>query len=148
MRSDATSQLKIREYQPGDEAFLYATWLKAYRHSSEFARRIRDVVFFERHHQAIEGILKRPRVSVLVACLDDSHDTILGYLVTERYNDRPVIHYCYVKLSFRRMGVASALLDVARVSPNESLFSHRAGEDDMVWIERRFPGLVYDPYLI
>lgn len=121
-----------------DFSFVFATWLRSYKHSSHFAKRIPDRTFYVRHHAVIERILARG-AELLVACPADAPETILGYLVREG----ATLHFLYVKGPFRRMGVAKAL--VGEYRPEQ--FTHWTNDLDHV---RKMvgEGVQYDPYLI
>lgn len=138
--------IKVRELGEREHPFLFSSWLNSYRRRSSFARRITDKVFFSRHHAVIERILQRPSTTVLVATPVGEPDTFLGYLIVERALGMTILHFAYVKDAWRRMGVMKALVAAAGIDPNACVFTHRTY--DLEWIERKFPALVYDPYLI
>jgi GNAT superfamily N-acetyltransferase len=142
--TDAAPKLYIREANQADQPFIFQSWLKTYKHNSPFAKRITDKVYFARHHAVATRILQR--ATVFVACPEDSPETILGYLIVDYFENRPILHFMYVKDAFRGMGIASRLMEAAGLDPNECLYTHRTYSID--WIEKKFPGLVYDPYLI
>jgi hypothetical protein len=137
--------ISIRPHTPGDEAFIFATWLRSYRHSSDFAKPISNSVFFPLHHAVIQRILDRSSTRVSVACSSSSPDTVLGYLVTEDFV-RPVIHFAYVKRDFRRQGILTLLLKEAGLEPNRCFYTHRTHTASH--FEKLYPGLSYNPYLI
>jgi hypothetical protein len=148
---------------PNDESFIFASWLNAYRSHSQFARNITDTTFFDRHHKVIERILKDAKALV---CVDSTHpDTILGYLVYQWFGERPLIHFIYVKMAFRKMGLANQMLSKAGIDLNEGgIYTHRTDKrylrkhqdalspshtvSEFDWIDLKYPKLVYDPYLI
>lgn len=135
------SQLELRAMTPEDEAFIYNSWLTSYRGSSSHISYIPPDIYFAAHHKAIERIFQRADTSVVVACLKGDENVILGYLVSEA----DVIHWVYVKQSFRRMGIARAMLDDALLT-SEVWHTHRINDFD--WIQNKFTDLVYDPYLL
>ena len=143
--SDASS-LAIIPALPVHKNFIFQTWLKAYRYDSPFGKGIPNKVFFDRHHKILERILARPTAKVLAAVEPTEHSTLFGYLAFEASIDRPVIHFAYVKEAFRKLGVAKALFTHASIEPNGAAFTHRTYEFE--WFEPKYPGLVYDPYLI
>jgi len=135
----------VRDALPEDDAFIFGTWLRSYRHGSLFARRLTNDVFFANHHPIVADILKRGTVQV--ATLEDDPGVIIGYLVTEKQADAWVLHFAYVKRDFRRMRVLSQLLEE----------SHLPGDLDGVdvshptfdWLEfmaPKFPGSRSNPY--
>lgn len=139
--------IEIRKYKKdNDEAYLYSTWLRCYKHYSYFAKRIRSAQFFKGHEKVIKHLLAKPNVIVLVACPKDDDDTILGYLAFEEGDkeSRPVIHFTFVKDAFRKMGVAKSLFKYANIDPNNIYFTHWVFDvDELI---KRWDGMLYDPY--
>ena len=129
-----------------DVPFIFATWLKSYRHASTFARKISNEIYYSRHHLVIDLILKRGGSKVYVAHPRGEPDVILGYMVTEvQPDDTAVMHYTYVKKSFRQMGIARSLW--ALLDKKTYIFTHFTADTD--WIVRKYaPDLIYDPYRI
>lgn len=141
MRSDIEVRLAYLE----DLNFIFATWLKSYRHASSFARKISNDIFYKRHHLVIDLILKREGSRVLVAHPTGEPNVILGYVVSEKQPDgADVLHYVYVKKSFRQMGIGKALWGSLLEKPQ--VFTHFTADTD--WIIRKYENLTYDPYRI
>lgn len=85
---------------------IYATWLRSYEANSLQTKNIKRDAFFAGHHRVLDAIFARdPQVTLAV--LPDDESVVLGWAVTEP----GVVHYCYVKPSFRRYGIAKALLN-------------------------------------
>lgn len=108
----ADPAIVVRKMVEEDKAFILSTWLRGYRHSSTFAQRVTNEVYYRWHHLLLERLLARETAVALVACLDDSPEVILGYLAMEK-QDASVLHWVYVKADFRRMGIARKLIDAA-----------------------------------
>ena len=142
------SQVDAIEIHAGTEIhvpFVLSSWLKTYKYSSPFARRIRNEIYYKRHHAIATAILNRASTKVYIATPKGEPDVYLGYLVIER-SAFAVIHFCYVKTSFRRLGIMSALLKAARIVPEGSRYTHRTYDVD--WLDDKYPGLIHDPYLL
>lgn len=104
-----------------DEAFVFETFLRGYKRGSYYAKRIRDRRFYPAYHRVIEDLLARGRT--LVACPEGDPDTILGYVIAEEAKE-PVLHWCFVKLAWRRLGIATALIESALPEPEKAVFTH------------------------
>lgn len=139
--------ISLRQATSDDLPFVYNSWLKAYKHSSRFAQRITNEVFFKYHHQVIDRILARG-AKVLIATPENDEHTILGYIVYEPYNAL-VLHFCYVKMPFRRFGVAHKLLSplLSEAGLNGTLVTFSHWTKDMDWASEKLK-LQYNPYLI
>ena len=142
--TSTTSDIEIREAFLEDVSFIFATWLRSYRHSSSFAKKISNEIYYARHHLVIDLILKREGSKVLVAHPKGEPDVILGYVVIEKQLDgADVCHYTYVKKSFRQMGIASALWKV--FDKKDYTITHYTTDAD--WLVKKY-NLTYDPYRI
>ena len=50
---------ELRLGVPMDQNFIFATWLRSYKHSSQFARRVPDRLFYKFHQAAIARMVFR-----------------------------------------------------------------------------------------
>ena len=95
----------IRDGRESDWPFVFATWLRAYADSRAVHALTDDKrEYFTAHHAIVEAILHRGKLVIATALGDEN--TILGYAVYEP----GVLHFCYVKASFRKHGVGRALV--------------------------------------
>lgn len=123
------ASVAIRPLCADDEAFVFETWLKGAKRSTYHAQRIRDGVFYRQHHLVIERILERDPVA-LIAHTTDCPDVILGYVIAEKagplhWGDSPILHWCYVKLPWRKLGIATKLIEKATEgNPERAVFTH------------------------
>lgn len=136
--------VEVRLAYLDDIPFIFATWLKSYRYASTFARKISNDIYYKRHHMVIDLILKREGSVVLVAHPKGEPNVILGYMVAENQGGEDVIHYTYIKKSFRQMGIAGKLWDKLDKT-KKYLFTHYTVDSD--WLVKKF-NLTYDPYRI
>jgi GNAT superfamily N-acetyltransferase len=61
-----------------------------------------------------------------IACDEQDHDHIFGYIIHDMYMNEPVIHYTYVKALYRRMGIAKALMNEVLGNDHEYyIYTHR-----------------------
>lgn len=130
-----------------DEAFLYATWLNNYKHSSYFAKAIRSHIFFKNHKKIIDHIIAEPRTKIVMASPKNDANTIIGYLVYSiplKEDDRLTVHFLYVKETFRQMGVMRSLLKSQSIDLDNIFFTHWTIPVDK--FINKFTGMIYDPY--
>lgn len=93
-------------------------WLKEHCSEENFWRLYRVV---------IEGLFRIPGVGAWVLALRDDPDTIIGYLVHSQVpvNAPPVVHWIYVKHSFRGFGLAKRMLDHAGIAlESVAIYTH------------------------
>lgn len=132
--------IEVRLAKAQDASFIYATWLRSYRHSSQFAKNIPNEVYFKYHHMAIDRIAERGGRFYVAHALGDP-DTILGFICSE---GPTLVHYCYIKKPFRAMGIARKLVQMAGISEDLYEFTHMT--HDMEKITKKRPKLIYNPY--
>ncbi len=141
-----TEQLYIiRKALPEDISFIYSSWLKSFRYGSTANKLIRTNVFFTNYREVLDSILAKSLT--LVACLPDSPEVILGYMVYEE----DILHYCFIKHSFRRLGIASSLLEQTGLKDSEVQVTHMTNElsgffDTLILVKGL--KLEYNPFLL
>jgi len=101
------SEFKIIDGIGDAKSLIYATWLRSYQTSSLMTKLIPRDLFFAQHHLVIDRILARPATRVRLATMPDDPSVVFGWAVTESDD---TVHYVYVKPSFRKYGVARALI--------------------------------------
>lgn len=99
----------FRPMAPGDVNFVLDSWLRSYR-ESPWAGCTPNNVFFQVYHEAIEGLLARG-AKVEVACAKHDPDKILGWICSEAVKGGSCVHFTYIKDPYRRMGLATELID-------------------------------------
>lgn len=106
--SDVTSSPRskwvLRPPKASDIAFIYSTWLKNLYFGNSWFRSIERKVYFDKYKLVLDRVLQRS--TVLVCCLTDDPDVVLGYVVYEP----GILHWIYVKKGFRRLGIGKLLL--------------------------------------
>lgn len=133
--------IEIREGIVDDANFILNSWLKSYRRSM-FACKMTDTVYYDCHHEVLRKLLKS--CTVLVACPPNDPGQIYGYIVAEVVDNVPVIHFAYVKHTFRGFGICTALVNKVKPENAGAMFTHYTRFSDK--LAAKF-SLVYHPYL-
>lgn len=104
-----------------DLPYVMRSWMECHRDMgpSEVRRVSRDM-YFAGQRRCIEWLLDRPATTVLIAHDLEDESNIYGFMV----HDLRTLHYVYVKLTWRRLGVASRLMD--RLPETVERYSHYA----------------------
>lgn len=131
--------IAIRPARPEDIPFIYSSWLKSYKHGSNFGKSTRSTIFFENYREIIDEILIS--ANIVVACLPEDANVILGYLV----HDGSVFHYCFIKQTFRRMGLAS-MLKSAVCATDPVVYTHETNILKEIDTNKR--NMEYNPFLL
>lgn len=114
--------VRIRPALEADVPFIFSTWLRSYR-DSIFAANISTTVYYAEHHKVVEKLLKSSEV--YIACADDDISELYGFICGQKIDGILVIHYCYVKHSFRRLGIGMQLLNMFDYDPSKaSIYTH------------------------
>lgn len=117
----ATIDYTFRQANGDDLNFIYSTWLDSFHDDSCFGRMSFNRMFYNFYRHVIDLILSKPDTKVLVATVKEEPLVILSFLVFEP----KVIHYVYTKMPFRRLGLASSLIQKA-FNPFRTLyFTHQ-----------------------
>lgn len=140
--------LLIRPATSSDHPYIFSTWLKWYKHYSYFAKKIRNTTYYTQHHILIERLLADPETKILCAVFEDAPDVYMGYLVYAwpAGQERPTIHFSFVKLEYLRSGIFNQLIKAAQIDLAQgALFTHWTFSVD--WMLPKYPQLEYQPYL-
>lgn len=133
----------VRKATPDDVPFIFSAWLKSYEDSVVHAG-ISKTVYYANQHKLIEKLLRTSEVLIAVNASDDNQ--IYGFLVCERLQGVFVIHYIYVKMMFRKLGVARTLLEATDWNPEElAAFTHWGKPASSISRKTNF---IYHPYIL
>ena len=135
--------LKLRPMARTDVEYVKGSWLKNYKNSSSFAKRVTHDVFYKWHGAIVDAILSRPGTDVFIATLPDEEGVILGFFVCERQGQSRVAHYLFVRPEWRKLGLARALIGASEETA--FVFTHWTKPMDSI-VNRKDIALVYDPY--
>lgn len=143
-RKEKTLPIMVRPATQGDVNFILNSWIKSAYSNLPKAYEMPNFMFCTEHHKLIEAVLKRS--TVIVACDRKDPSIIYGYLVAEYLQNHPTIHYIYVKQTFRRLGLASYLINCLDINQESIIFiSHTTLKfKNFFGTKRHF---IFNPYL-
>ena len=143
MKAKKLKNIRLRTANDEDLPFIFSSWLKSYR-SSHFAKKITNTIYFGDHHKVIEHLLKNS--IVMISCNEEDPSQIYGYAVGSQVDGIFILHFIYVKHTFRNMGIGSMLLDSYGFDKeNASLYTHHTDVAERLSAKYNF---VYHPYLM
>lgn len=137
-----------------DGSFILDSWVRENR--EQYPNNLVDKSLFYTEEKKIVKILITKSL-ILIACNPDDTDQIYGYLVFEKIEDIPIIHFLYVKLLFRENGVAKQLIESVfpDFGKNKTIITHvpRSRKEDGKFIDFAKNTLIhynlrYDPFII
>lgn len=109
------SQVLFRDHTSSDTPFILNSYLKSYR-EAPINRMLTDSAFYKLHVQTVNELIKSPLSHITVAVDPEHQDQIYGYVWYFRKGGEVYVNWLYVKLPFRKFGLAKAL--VAKVIGN------------------------------
>lgn len=101
------SLIESRPVSKTDHALIYISLLRSYRKIGAGATGIPKEVFYNQHKLVVEKILENC-LGICAVNPGDPHQ-IYGYVLFEP-GPFPILHYVYVKQTFRQMGLGNWLL--------------------------------------
>lgn len=111
---------RIREPRSTDQGYIASTWLRSITHNTR--RRTRQA----KVSGGIDRVLDHASTAVLVACRELEPDRIVGWVCWAKIPAARVVHYLYVRDSWRREGVAKELMRAAKLDDSRPLmYTHK-----------------------
>lgn len=102
----------FRPFVASDHNFILNSWLKSWRNGP--LRSIPNEQYYAEQTFVVQQLLANSRVTV--ACSPDDAEQIFGYIVSQDSPAGRYVHYLYVKLPYRQVGIARALLEQAALA--------------------------------
>lgn len=106
--SDFKGLFSIRAYREADKNFILSTFLKGLYYGDSWFSLIPKDIFMDNYKKVAAALLESKNVTIVVACLPDDPDIILGYSILS--TDGIAVHWCFVKTVWRKKGIAKALI--------------------------------------
>ena len=135
--------VRLRTLTEEDKPFIFNSWLKSYRFS-HFGEKITNTIYFQDHHKVVERIIKNSKT--LIACDPEDSSQLYGYIVAAVEEGILVLHFIYVKHTFRNLGIGKTLLDaLGHDKSSAAVYTHHTRMADKLAAKYNF---VYHPYLM
>lgn len=131
---------------PVDAPFVFSGWVESFR-SAHAAGPIPSDMYRTLYREILRRVLDRSRV--VVAYNLDRPTQLFGFAVRDREDDqeRPVLHYVFVKQFFRRNGVARYLVQELGISTRDP-FVYTFKSQAAKTIARKWTGGCFDPMVV
>lgn len=136
--------LRIRHAIDSDVPFIFNSWLKSFRETGTLCRGVNNVIYFAGHHKLIQKIVQRSMTYVAYSAEDPMQT--YGYIVGEFIQNVFVLHFAYVKHSFRKFGIAKLLLEQFNIEPGTMrCYTHQTRTAEK--LAPRYE-MIYHPYVM
>lgn len=96
----------IRAGKESDKSFILATFLRGLYYGESWYSEIPKDIFMLNYKKVGEYLFNNS--SIIVACLPDDPDVILGYSIVSKDNTK--LHFMYVKSAWRKQGIGRSIL--------------------------------------
>lgn len=114
----------FRPYTPDDIPFIQSSWGKSYYADGPGNTLFQAQAFHKFHRPLREAVLNKPNATAIVCSSKDDPSFILGFSIVEKPEEPLLIlHYLYVKFSFRGEGIAKELFQRS-LSIRPVLYTH------------------------
>lgn len=106
-KAELEKLILLREAVGDDRNLVFSATLKALYFGCPYFREIEQDDFFKSYQQVLYMLLAKPSTVVVTACLKDSPNTVIGFLILSH----DCVHFAYVKKKWRREGIMNFMLD-------------------------------------
>lgn len=138
-----TLPVEIRMADDNASHLIRDSWLKSFRKSS-WTQGIPNEIFYPRYGERVDKLIKSS--ITMVAFWEQDHDQFYGWMTGSRFKSGLIIHYCYVKSAFRKLGMGRALLESFAWKDNEKIIgTHHTWAHQ--WLDCKYV-IEYNPYII
>ncbi len=137
-----------------DGSFIIDSWVREAREHYPFSH-MDKALFYKEYKETVKTLISKSLI--VIACNPEDQDQIYGYLSFEKVEDIPIIHFIYVKLTFRENGIAKLLLDSVfeNFGKEKTLITHlpRSRKEDGRFLDSTKNTLIkfnlrFDPFII
>lgn len=131
--------INFRPFKDGDMNFVLNSWLESHRDSNE-AYYISNPLYFEKFQNIIRNIIADSDIEVVVN--PENYNQIYGYICHKRIDDINIVHYAYVKYTWRKLGIFRRMMAKFNNDAVVATFAPR----DFDELRKKFPA-TYNPFL-
>lgn len=120
---EGTPYIKLRPYEADDAKLILHSWMKSMR---GMYRDALDEHYFPGQQARIMKISQQPQTRVTIAADAEKPWYIYGWIVADvpgSDNEPLIVHYCFVKNSFRRQGIGRALMEAVGWYPDRYVYA-------------------------
>lgn len=97
----------LRYATEDDQNFIYSSWLKSYR-NTEGPNRMSNETYYNNYKKLVKDLINKH--SVLLVVNPEDTTQVYGYICYSMYQNIPVVHYIYVKYTYRKLELAKYLV--------------------------------------
>jgi len=129
----------IRSATPEDRNFVLKSFLLGLYYGDSWFSRIPKNIFMDNYKRAAVMLFDNPGNLVVIACLSEDPQVILGYSILSANGE--TVHWVYVKQSWRKRGIMTRLI------PQSVQNTTHLTELGSTIIKKLKPNLVFNPFI-
>lgn len=103
--------IDFRPYSIDDIPLIRSSWANSFYKGNHSHKLIPPDDFHHMHRSIIDRFFMRPKATIIVCCEKKDPNNILGWVALEIFPTVTVIHYIYVKFSYKGEKISSKLLE-------------------------------------
>jgi len=135
-------QIKIRDYNFDDYAFVKSSWIKNQSHSKPYSLMLKEE-FFNNFGSILDNKIKDCMIYVI--CNPECEQQTYGYIAYDQREELQVIHFIYIKGIYRGLNISDMLIKSA-FSTSPTHYTHQSDNPAFRHIVKKFK-LKYNPFL-
>lgn len=128
----------LRPMVESDLNFVMATIMRGLYYGESWFSEIDKSSFMRNYHKAIEFLLAKETTQVVIACLKDDPEVILGYSILSPTLE--VAHFVFIKKAWRGIGIAKSLV------PENTKYATHLTKTGLAIIRKK--GILFDPFML
>ncbi len=101
MTTEAGESLVYRPYKENDIPFIRSSWANSYYKGVSKHKSISPNEFHNYHRQIINRFFERSQATVIIVHHESEPDLIIGWIAVELISTHLIIHYVYIKNTFK-----------------------------------------------
>lgn len=125
MTSEAGDEgLVYRPYYENDIAFIRSSWSNSYFKGCRHHKTVTPEEFHKFHRPLIDRFFDRPTATIIVVHGESEPDTIIGWIAVEILSTHLLIHYVYIKNTFKHEKLLQKIIRKVNAKNQPVFISH------------------------
>ena len=135
----------LREHTESDRNFILNSFLQSFREHSNHSY-IPKSIYYKNQAEIIEFLLST--ANCLVVCFPEAPEEIMGYIIYEQVVGNLVVHFAYIKTTYRTHHIMNEIIDSIIPSSTSNIIATHIPYYFRYLKEKSKYSMVYDPYYI
>jgi len=148
MTSLAGESLTYRPYGEDDIPFIRSSWANSYYKGCNDHKGISPEDFHSFHRPLQNRFFDKPTATVIIAHEETEPDIIVGWIAVELISTHILIHYVYIKNTFKGEDLLKSIIDKVNVKKRPVIITHLTDKAKrIIKREPKYQSFIYIPHL-